>query len=253
MTIHGIKVKIFKFNMDPDASEILQATWVKIYGLPSIACNKKVMMKVATLVGESLEMDELSLIKIWPMLVRMNCRDPYKLRGFVKTLFNKIVYEIRFLFEKYKDKTLLPPPPPPEMIHRMMMGKRIMRNLRMTMIENIEGSITKTQTSKTQDQGPNLGKSMSNKTLQKGPNQESIQGLGSQPDVFREKRDVTQKVEQVRVVSSNLGSQDKGTCSSMSKDQHVDKDPDQGNENQVMGLLVSKSGAQGPDQNVEGT
>jgi hypothetical protein len=84
---------------------------------------------------------------------------------------------------------------------------------------------------------------MSNKTLQKGPNQKSVQGLGSQPDVFQEKRDVTQKVEQVRIVSSNLGSQDKGTCSSMSKGQHVDKDPDQSKGNQVMGLLVSKSGA----------
>jgi hypothetical protein len=110
MTIYGIKVKIFKFNMDY-ASKILQATWVKIYGLLSITCNKKVMMKMATLVGESLEVDELSPIKIGPMLVRMNCKDPYKLRGFVKTLFNKIGYEIRFLSEKYKDKTLLPPPP----------------------------------------------------------------------------------------------------------------------------------------------
>jgi hypothetical protein len=66
---------------------------------------------------------------------------------------------------------------------------------------------------------------------------------------------VTQKVEQVRTVSSNLGNQDKGTCSSMSKGQHVDKglDSDQGKGSQVMGLLVSESGAQGPDQNVEGT
>jgi hypothetical protein len=112
MSIHRIKVKIFKSNMDPDASKILQASWVKIYGLPSIACNKEVVMKVATLAGEPLEVDELSLIKIGPVLVKMNYRDPYKLKGFVKNLFNKIGYEIRFLSEKYKDKTLLPPPPP---------------------------------------------------------------------------------------------------------------------------------------------
>jgi hypothetical protein len=72
MSIHGIKIKIYKSNMDPDASEILQAAWVKIYGLPSIACNKEVVMKIATLAGEPLEVDELSLIKTGPMLVKMN-------------------------------------------------------------------------------------------------------------------------------------------------------------------------------------
>jgi hypothetical protein len=31
MSLHGIKVRILKTDMDPDATEILQAAWVKIY------------------------------------------------------------------------------------------------------------------------------------------------------------------------------------------------------------------------------
>jgi hypothetical protein len=49
MSIHGIKVKIMKSNMDPDASEILQPIWVKIYGLPGIACKEEIVKKVAAL------------------------------------------------------------------------------------------------------------------------------------------------------------------------------------------------------------
>jgi hypothetical protein len=76
MGIHGIKVKIMKSEMDPNASEVLQMSWVKIYGLPSIALKEEVLMKVATLVGDPILVDELSLIKTGPVKVKMYCRDP---------------------------------------------------------------------------------------------------------------------------------------------------------------------------------
>jgi hypothetical protein len=106
--VHGIKVKILKSNLDPDAVELLQSTWVKIFGLPAIACKEDVVMKVATLAGEPLVVDELSLIRNGPIRVKLNCRDPLKFRGFVRIFFNKFGYEIRFVSEKYKDK---PSPP----------------------------------------------------------------------------------------------------------------------------------------------
>jgi hypothetical protein len=111
LSVHGIKIKVLKSNMDPDASEIVQTSWIKIYGLPSIAC-KEVVMKVTTLAREPLVVDELSLIKEGPVRVKMNCRDPCSLRGFVKIFFNMVGYETRFVSEKYKDKAYLPPPPP---------------------------------------------------------------------------------------------------------------------------------------------
>jgi hypothetical protein len=66
MSIHDIKVKILKTNLDPDASEVLQSTWVKIYGLSDVACKEDVVMKVATLAGEPVVVDELSLIETYP-------------------------------------------------------------------------------------------------------------------------------------------------------------------------------------------
>jgi hypothetical protein len=77
--------------------------------MPSIARTKEVVMKVATLAGEPLSVDDLSLIKTGPVMVKINCRDPYKLRGFVKIFFNKMGYEIKFVLEKYEDKSNLPP------------------------------------------------------------------------------------------------------------------------------------------------
>jgi hypothetical protein len=112
MGIQGLKVKILKSDMDLDASEILQMSWVKIYGLPSIALKEEVVMKVASLAGDPILVDELSLIKTGPVRVKMYCRDPAKLRGFVRIFFNCIGYEIIFISEKYKNKMPFPPSSP---------------------------------------------------------------------------------------------------------------------------------------------
>jgi hypothetical protein len=114
MSKHGLKVKILQSNVDPDASEVLQSAWIKIYGLPPIALVEEVIMKAATLIGEPIVVDELSLIKLGLVRVKVNCIDPLKLRRFVRIFFNKVGYPIRFVSEKYKDKTTLPPPPPPD-------------------------------------------------------------------------------------------------------------------------------------------
>jgi hypothetical protein len=72
-----------------------------------------VVRKVATLAGEPLVVDELSLIKASPVRVKLNCRDPSKLRGFVRIFFNTVGHDIRFVSKKYKEKVTHPPPPPP--------------------------------------------------------------------------------------------------------------------------------------------
>jgi hypothetical protein len=91
---------------------VLQSTWVKIFGLPGIACKKEVVMKVASLAGEPMVVDELSLIKTGPVRVKLNCKDPLKLRGFVAIFINNIGYVIGFMSEKYKDKPIFPPSSP---------------------------------------------------------------------------------------------------------------------------------------------
>jgi hypothetical protein len=131
MSIHGIKVKVLKSNVDPEAIELLHTTWVKIYGLPSIACKEGIVLKIATLAREPLLVDELSLIKTWSVRVKMNWRDPYKLRGFVRIFFNKVGYEVRFVSELYKEKPTFPPSP---LTREMMKMKRMMRRGRTQMM-----------------------------------------------------------------------------------------------------------------------
>jgi hypothetical protein len=88
-------------------------------------------MKVASLAGEPLVVDELSLIKTSPVRVNLNCRDPSKLTGFVKIFFNKVGYKIRFISEKLKEKPDKPPPSPHiEMMITMMRGMTKKRSLR---------------------------------------------------------------------------------------------------------------------------
>jgi hypothetical protein len=105
---------------------VLQSAWVKIYGLPGIACKREVVMKVAMLVGEPVVVDELSLIKTGPVRVKINCKDPYRLRSFVKFFFNNLGYDICFVSEKFKDNSSRPPSPPSK--REMMMKGRGRRN-----------------------------------------------------------------------------------------------------------------------------
>jgi hypothetical protein len=69
-------------------------------------------MKIATLVGEPILVDELSLIKSSSVRVKMYCRDPSKSRCFVRIFFNRVGYEARFISEKYKDMITFPLSPP---------------------------------------------------------------------------------------------------------------------------------------------
>jgi hypothetical protein len=62
---------------------------VKIYSLPSTAYKEEVVIKVATLAGEPLFVDQLRLIKTGLVRVKMNCRDPLMLWSFVRIFFNK--------------------------------------------------------------------------------------------------------------------------------------------------------------------
>jgi hypothetical protein len=112
MSVHGLKVKIMKSTMDPDACQVLQTAWLKIHGMPSIALKERVVMVVASLAGEPLVVNELSLIKTGPVSVKLNYRDPSKLRGFARIIFNKVGYMIRFVSEKFKEKLDRPSSPP---------------------------------------------------------------------------------------------------------------------------------------------
>jgi hypothetical protein len=105
-----------------------------VHGLPRIACKEEVVRKVATLVGEPLVVDELSLIKSGPIRVKLNCRDPSKLRGFVRILLNTVGHDIRFVSEKYKEKLVHPLHPMTEM--KTQWNMRMRRRMTLIVIGN---------------------------------------------------------------------------------------------------------------------
>jgi hypothetical protein len=99
LALYGFKVKIKKTNVDPTASSVLQTAWVKLFGIPDFAKEEDIVKEIASLVGEPIKVDEFSLLRDEPVRVRVNCRDPAQLRGYVEIFFNGVGYEIRFVAE----------------------------------------------------------------------------------------------------------------------------------------------------------
>lgn len=96
LALYGLRVKISKFDIDPAASSMLQSIWIRITGVPSFAREVEIIKEIASLVVEPIKVDEFSLLRDEPVRVRVNCRDPTKLRGVVEIFFNGIGYEIKF-------------------------------------------------------------------------------------------------------------------------------------------------------------
>jgi len=99
LAIYGLKVKISKSNVDLAASSILQTMWMKMIGVPTFAKDEDIIKEIASLVAEPIKVDTFSLVRDEPVRVRVNCRDPAKLKGFVEIFFNAIGYEIKFIAE----------------------------------------------------------------------------------------------------------------------------------------------------------
>lgn len=76
-----------------EASVELQEVWVIAYGVPPMAKTESIMKKIAYLIGDTLEVDAISLnsevvrIKVW-------CRDPTKIGGTSEIFLNRVGYKI---------------------------------------------------------------------------------------------------------------------------------------------------------------
>ena len=99
LALYGYEVKISKTNVDPDASSVLQSTWIRIGGVPSFARKVDVIKEITSLVAEPIKVDEFSLLRDEPVRVRLNSRNPANLKGFVEIFFNGVGYEIKFWTE----------------------------------------------------------------------------------------------------------------------------------------------------------
>lgn len=99
LALHSIKATIEKSKLDPDASSILVPVWVKVSGIPIFAKTVEIVKEFTSTVGEPLEVDELSLLRLDPVKVKVNCRDPSTINCFVEIFINGVGYELKFEVE----------------------------------------------------------------------------------------------------------------------------------------------------------
>ena len=74
--------------------------------MPSFAREVDIIKEIASLLAEPVKVDEFSLLKDQPIRVRVNCRDPSKLRAFVEIFFNGVGYEIKIVVEGGRHRIL---------------------------------------------------------------------------------------------------------------------------------------------------
>ncbi|CAL4929426.1 unnamed protein product [Urochloa decumbens] len=104
LPLYQLSIKISQALVDPEASAVLQSTWIKIYGIPGFAKEEDIVKEITSIVAEPIKVDEFSLIKDEPVRVRVNCRNPSLLTGYVEVFFNGVGYELRFVAEGSQDK-----------------------------------------------------------------------------------------------------------------------------------------------------
>ena len=73
--------------------------------VPRFAREEDIIREITTLVAEPIKVDEFSLLRDEPVSVRVNCRDPSKIRNIVEIFFNGIGSDIKFIAENTQGRT----------------------------------------------------------------------------------------------------------------------------------------------------
>lgn len=77
---------------------------MKISGIPIPAKTMEIVREIASIVGGPIEVDEISLMRVDPVRVKVNCRDPASINCFVEIFINIVGFEIRFEAERVMEK-----------------------------------------------------------------------------------------------------------------------------------------------------
>lgn len=73
--------------------------------VPRFAREEDIIREITTLVAEAIKVDEFILLRDEPVSVRVNCRDPSKIRNIVEIFFNGIGSDIKFIAENTQGRT----------------------------------------------------------------------------------------------------------------------------------------------------
>jgi hypothetical protein len=83
----NVKAKVIPTDMAVDAEEKLETVWVKAYKFPPFAREEDIVMEIAYLIGDPIEVDLVTLNREGPIRIKLSCRESQKIGGETKVFF----------------------------------------------------------------------------------------------------------------------------------------------------------------------
>ncbi|KAM0924423.1 hypothetical protein ACQ4PT_004910 [Festuca glaucescens] len=93
--LYKMRVSPKEYDLAPGASSMLQSTWVKVFEVPADARNEGSIKEISKTFGRPRDIDTSTLARKGPIRVKVDCRDPRKLRGRVEIFMNSAGFKFR--------------------------------------------------------------------------------------------------------------------------------------------------------------
>jgi hypothetical protein len=101
----NVKAKVTPTDMSADAEDKLEIVWIKVHKFPPFARKEDIVMEIAYLVGDPIEVDLSTLNREGPISIKQSCRAPHKIGGETKVFFNGEGYNIRSEVERTQQES----------------------------------------------------------------------------------------------------------------------------------------------------
>jgi hypothetical protein len=99
-----VQVSVYATNLEKEGVSVLEATWVKATGFPTKTQKAEIIKEISHLVGDSIEVDENSLLQGKAVRVKVWCKDASMLEGKTLLYINGQGHMITWWSEKLEGK-----------------------------------------------------------------------------------------------------------------------------------------------------
>ena len=79
---------------------VMAEAWVRLHGIPEKHRKMERIKEAFKMLGRPIMVDELSLIRLGPVRMKLACKAPEKLNGMVEVWFNHEGYQIKVELER---------------------------------------------------------------------------------------------------------------------------------------------------------
>jgi hypothetical protein len=96
LALYKISVTVSPTTISPGVSSVLQEGWVQMFNVPDEAKGVEAVTAIAKRAGEVIVVDEVSLIKVGPVRVKIRARDISKIKGYLEVFIEGEGHDIKF-------------------------------------------------------------------------------------------------------------------------------------------------------------